>query len=67
MDFPNQTVQLNENELALLRDKIESLNKELERTTAEKIQSAQYGLVLLVRLPIGLSLLDVHSFLFCAG
>lgn len=35
-------------EVSRLKDKLDQLNKELEKTTSEKIQSAQYGLVLLV-------------------
>lgn len=35
-------------EIALLKADIERLNEELKTATSEKIQSAQYGLVLLV-------------------
>lgn len=37
-----------QNEVALLKADIERLNEELKTATSEKIQSAQYGLVLLV-------------------
>lgn len=37
-----------QNEIALLKADIERLNEELKTATSEKIQSAQYGLVLLV-------------------
>ena len=38
-----------QSEIALLKSDIERLNEELKTATSEKIQSAQYGLVLLVR------------------
>lgn len=41
-----------QNEIALLKADIERLNEELKLATSEKIQSAQYGLVLLVSLNV---------------
>ena len=37
-----------DNEMIGLKSEIDRLNRELAQTSAEKIQSAQYGLVLLV-------------------
>ena len=37
-----------DNEIGNLKVKIEQLNEELKTATSEKIQSAQYGLALLV-------------------
>ncbi len=39
-----------QSEIALLKADIERLNEELKMATSEKIQSAQFGLVLLVSL-----------------
>ena len=39
-----------QNEITLLKADIERLTEELKTATSEKIQSAQYGLVLLVSL-----------------
>lgn len=44
---PNDAATIS-NEIAILKADIERLNDELKTATAEKIQSAQYGLVLLV-------------------
>lgn len=46
----SELLQQKEEEMASLRARIEQLNEELKTATAEKIQSAQYGLVLLVEL-----------------
>lgn len=42
------SLQLRESEIQDLKAKIDQLHCELKTATAEKIQSAQYGLVLLV-------------------
>lgn len=44
----NDSIQQRDNEIQNLKERIEQLNEELKTATAEKIQSAQYGLVLLV-------------------
>lgn len=41
-------IKQRDNEIQILKERIEQLNDELKTATAEKIQSAQYGLVLLV-------------------
>ena len=41
-------IKQRDNEIQTLKERIEQLNEELKTATAEKIQSAQYGLVLLV-------------------
>lgn len=41
-------LQQRDNEIQNLKEKIEQLSEELKTATSEKIQSAQYGLVLLV-------------------
>ncbi|KAH7641291.1 bicaudal d-like protein [Dermatophagoides farinae] len=43
----NDSIQQRDNEIQNLKERIEQLNEELKTATAEKIQSAQYGLVLL--------------------
>lgn len=44
-------LQQRDNEIQNLKEKIEQLSEELKTATSEKIQSAQYGLVLLVMYP----------------
>lgn len=46
--MPGDMANQQENELTSLKSDIERLNDELKTATLEKIQSAQYGLVLLV-------------------
>lgn len=58
-------IEQKDNEIVSLNSKIEQLNEELKTATSEKIQSAQYGLVLLVSVELLKILNQSVVLIFC--